>query len=263
MALKNIKLSEADQRELKDKLDAWRLQEKKKMQKELTEKYEQMEAQLKEEYAEAKEEYEELVEEIKENMKKVYTQKFTRALKEMYEEIKAEVMVEHTNSAEVKALEEVKAVVYPLLNESTAKRHKNEFKKLAEMYSKTLEDLEHLKGENKKARLLESLSPEVRKVVTKLLGEGTEQEIVEKFAAIKEALKEQAEMNAPALEEEKETTPSKNLFEDNDDDEEEVVVRRSVRESRKPARPQPSKVDQEFKNQLDEQLVLAGLKKVK
>ena len=135
------------------------------------------------------------------------------------------------------------------------------------MYSETIEDLEHLKGENKKAKLLESLSPEIRKVVNKLLGEGTEQQIVEKFAAIKEALKEQAEMNAPSLEEE-EVRPTKKTskkvvtedIEEDKDDEEVVVKRRVVEKKRTPA---PSKADEEFKRQLDEQLVLSGLKKVK
>ena len=47
MALKDLKLTENDQAELKDKLDSWKVSEKKKIEDDLTDKYEQMEAQLK------------------------------------------------------------------------------------------------------------------------------------------------------------------------------------------------------------------------
>jgi len=249
MTLKDIDLNEDQQKALKDKLDAWKLAEKKKLETELTEKYEQMEAQL-------KEEYEDLVEEIKANMKKVYAKRFTSALKEMYEEIKAEVMVESLNTPEAKALDEVKAVVYPLINESTAKRHRDEFAKLAQMYESNLEDFELLKGANKKAQLMESLSPEVRKVVDKLLGEGTEEQIVEKFAAIKTALKE--EVSSKEDETLKEEKPSKTLVEDK---EEEVVAESSIEDEEQ--EPQKESVDPEFEKMLNEQLILAGLRKAR
>src|SRR6056297_638286 len=201
--LSEVKLTEQQQEQFKKKLDAWKMNERKKMENELTEKYELMEAQL-------KDEYEDLVSDIKENMKKVYTKRFTAALKDMYEEIRAEVQAESMQSSESKALEEVKAVVYPLINESTAKRHRNEFAKLAEMYEENVDELERLKGEIKKSKLVESLSPDVRKVVSKLLGEGTEEEIVERFAEIKKTLKENQQMSAPAITED---------YDDDDDDE--------------------------------------------
>ena len=248
--LKDLKLSENEQGELKDKLDSWKAAERKKIENDLTDRYEQMEAQL-------KEEYETLVEEIKENMKKVYTKRFTKALKEMYEEIKAEVMVESLHSPEAKALEEVKATVYPLINEPTARRHKNEFSKLANMYESLLKEFEQLKGANKKSTLVSSLSPDVRKVVDKLIGEGTEEEIVEKFATIKQALKEEvSQPAAPALTERKD---------DDDEPAPEIRVRRSVREQEPVRRPAPvraeSKTSSEFETLLNEQLVLAGIKK--
>ena len=251
MALAGINLTDNDQAELKDKLDAWRLQEKKKIEEELTEKYEQEEARL-------KEEYEELVEEIKDNMKKVYTKRFTKALKEMHSEIRAEILVEQQNSSELKALEEVKALIYPFINEPTARRHKAEFEKLSEMYTESLSELSLLKGANKKASLLESLSPEVRKVVTKLLGEGNEIQIVEKFAAIKEALKEQASTTVVEdvnLEEE--------ILTEETHQEPEVKVERKVRERKPVETHKESKDEKDYKNQLNEQLILAGIKSEK
>ncbi len=258
--LADIKLTESQQSALKEKLDAWKLNEKKKLETELTEKYEIMEANL-------KDEYEDLVANVKENMKRVYTKRFTKALKEMYSEIKAQVMVEHLDSPEVKALEEMKAIIYPLINESTAKRHRDEFSKLAEMYESTLGDLDKLKGEVKKAKLVESLSPDVRKVVTKLLGEGNEEEIVEKFATIKQALKEEASVApaAPVMNESVEDDYEDDYdYEDDEEEEEddepevEVRPRRSVeREQRR----EESKGNAEFENMLNEQLILAGLKK--
>jgi len=255
MALKDIKLTESDQAELKDKLDAWKAAERKKIEDDLTDKYDQMEAQL-------KDEYETLVEEIKENMKKVYTQRFTKALKEMYEEIKSSVMVESLHSPEAKALEEVKAVVYPLINEPTAKRHRNEFAKLASMYESLVKEYELLKGANKKAALIGSLSPEVRKVVDKMIGEGTEEQIVEKFATIKQALKEEVATNAAA-------SMNEDIDFDSHDAEEhaaeEITIRRSVKENKpepkKPAVKAENKSSGEFEKMLNEQLVLAGIKK--
>lgn len=256
MSLKDINLTEEQQAELQKKLDSWKLNETKKIEEKYTEKYEQMEADL-------KEEYEELVAEIKENMKKVYTKRFNKALKEMYNEIKAEVMVESLNSPEAKALEEVKATVYPLINEATAKRHRDEFAKLAEMYESLLEDFELLKGANKKAQLVESLSPEVRKVVVKLLGEGNEEEIVERFAEIKKALKEEVSHDEETLDEDIDDT-----YEDDDNDEEEIVIRRNIEEDEDEDdgfeslnESSSDDDDDEFKRDLNEQLYLAGLRK--
>lgn len=257
MTLKEINLTDEQQKELKDKLDAWKLTERNKIEETLTEKYEQMEAEL-------KEQYEDLVEEIKGNMKKVYSKRFTTALKEMHEQIKAEVMVESLNSPETKALEEVKAVVYPLINEPTAKRHRDEFTKLAAMYENNLEEFELLKGANKKAQLLESLSPDIRKVVTKLLGEGNEQEIVEKFAAIKTALKEEVKKEI-VTEDREEPAPRKRVsrvaIENIEEDEEELNVESSIE---KPSYKKPIKEraqDSAFEKMLNEQLILSGLKK--
>lgn len=255
--LQDIKLTEAQQTALKEKLDSWKLNEKKKLETELTEKYEIMEANL-------KDEYEDLVANMKENMKKVYTKRFVKALKEMYNEIKAQVMVEHLDSPEVKALEEMKSIIYPLINESTAKRHRDEFSKLAEMYQETLGDLDKLKGEVKKAKLVESLSPDVRKVVTKLLGEGTEEEIVEKFTTIKQALKEEASRpaapaSAPLKEERLDEEEEDDDYAEEEELKEEVRPRRSVeRETREEL---DEGDDKEFESMLNEQLVLAGLKK--
>lgn len=260
--LADIKLTESQQAQLKQQLDEWKLNERKKLETELTEKYEMMEAEL-------KDEYEGLVANIKENMKKVYTKRFVKALKEMYNEIKAEVMVEHLDSPESKALEEVKATVYPLINESTARRHRDEFEKLAEAYQEAVQNLETLKGEVKKAKLVESLSPDVRKVVTKLLGEGTEEEIVEKFASIKKALKEDTSFQAqskPHLTEDvdydyNEDDDFDEGYDLTEDEEEETMVERDVNEDYEEEIEED--VDPEFEEMLNEQLTLAGLKKAR
>jgi len=255
MTLKDIKLTDAQQAELKDKLDAWKAAEKKKIEEELTERYEQMEAEL-------KEESENLISEVKENLQKVYTKRFSKALKEMYKEIKAEVMVESMKGPEAKALEEVKAIVYPLINESTAKRHKDEFAKLAQMYNELIESHELLKGQLKKAQLLESLSEGTRAVVSKMMGEGSVEEMVEKFTVIKKALKEEAEKEtAPALEE--------NYEDEEDDEEEDVEIRSKIEEEEEEEAPRPALNEDKsakrkaFETTLHEQLALAGLRKAK
>lgn len=257
--LSEVKLTEAQQAQFKKKLDGWKLNERKKMENELTEKYELMEAQL-------KDEYEDLVSEIKENMKKVYTKRFTTALKDMYGEIRAEVKAESMKSSEAAALEEVKAIVYPLINESTAKRHRNEFAKLAEMYEENIHELERLKGEIKKAKLVESLSPDVRKVVSKLLGEGNEEEIVERFAEIKKSLKEQQSYSsAPRLNEDVDDDDDDDEDEDyeEEDEEEEEDYDEEIDASGSIDDDIDEGVDPEFENMLNEQLTLAGIRKSK
>lgn len=254
MALLDINLSESEMAEVKDKLDAWRVAEKKKMEEELTEKFEQMEAEL-------KEHYENLVEEIKENMKKLYTKRFTKALKEMYEEIKAEVIVESLNSPEVKALEDIKAAVFPFINESTARRYKDEFGKLAQMYEGAISELEMAKGAKKKAELMKSLSPEVGKVVDKLLGEGTEEEIVTKFAAIKDALKTQTEETTPPAKPVAESRRPAPAVVTEDDHHEEVAINRQVERETTTEVIAESEEKKEFSKLLNEQLVLAGIRR--
>jgi len=255
MTLKDIKLTEVQQKELKDKLDAWKAAERKKIEEELTERYEQMEAEL-------KEESENIVEEVKANMQKVYSKRFTKALKEMYKEIKAEVMVESMQGPEAKALEEVKAVVYPLINESTAKRHANEFQKLAEMYNSLIESHETLKGSLKKEQLLASLSEGTRTVVSKMIGEGTEEEIVEKFAVIKKALKEEASYsNAQPVNEDYDDDDD----DDDDDIQDDINIRSQIEEDNDSSEiiVEDNSKRKAFESALHEQLALAGLRKAK
>jgi len=255
MTLKDIKLTDVQQEELKDKLDAWKAAEKKKIEEELTERYEQMEAEL-------KEESENLIAEVKDNMQKVYSKRFSKALKEMYREIKAEVMVESMKGPESKALEEVKAIVYPLINESTAKRHRDEFTKLAEMYNGLLEGHELLKGSLKKAQLLESLSEGTRAVVSKMIGEGTQEEIVDKFAVIKKALKEEASKESYV----EESFDTNDYNDDNDNEiEQDYEIRSKIDEDFE--EPKVIREDngkrKAFEKALHEQLALAGLRRTK
>jgi G:T/U-mismatch repair DNA glycosylase len=261
--LSDINLTETQQEELKTKLDSWKIAETKRIEAELTEKYEQLEASL-------REEDEHLVEEVKENLKKVYSKRFSKALKEMYEQIKAEVMIENLEAPEVKALESIKTTIYPFVNEASAKRHKDEFKKLSEMYIAVNEELELLKGENKKSKLMESLSPDVRKVVDKLIGEGTREQIVERFASIKQALKE--EVSLPETNEERESEPARRpakqpINEDFDDDfGSEIVVQRKAalhEEREEKVVASKTKENVEFEKQLNEQLILAGIKDIR
>jgi len=212
MGLENIELTPEEQEELKEQLNAWKQSVINKVEEELTEKYEQLEAAL-------KEEYELKVEEIRDKMKKVFTKRFVNALKEMYEQIKAEVLAESYDSPEIRVLEEIKALVYPLINGSEAERYANEFVKMAEMNEELQEELEYIKGQKKLMELTEGLSPEVKKVVVSLVGEGTEEEVVERFAAIKQALEEAKKSEDDEDEEDKDFDELD--LEDEDEDEEE------------------------------------------
>lgn len=138
------------------------------------------------------------------------------------------------------------------------------------MYEENIDELEKLKGEIKKSKLVESLSPDVRKVVSKLLGEGTEEEIVERFAEIKKTLKENQKVSGPALNEADDDDDDDDYYdeedvdddyeaEDDDDDDydDEIDASSSIEDD------VDEDVDPEFENMLNEQLVLAGIKKQK
>jgi len=281
MGLENIELTPEQQEELREQLMAWKQGVIDKVEEELTDKYEELESALKEEY-EAK------VEEIKEKMKRVFTKRFVNALKEMYEQIKAEVLAESYDSPEIRVLEEIKALVYPLIDGSEAQRYASEFAKMAEMNEELAEELEYTKGQKKLMELTSDLSPDVKKVVISLIGEGTEEEIVERFAAIKASLmeakkQEEDEEDLEDLdlgdEEEDEEKPKpkkkskkKNKEEDEEDEEEEEeeeeeenedIEIRSATGDIEPIEEEEEAARKEFQQQLQEMLELAGVSKKK
>lgn len=181
MSLENIDLTPEETQELREQLESWKEGVINKVEEELTSKYEEMESAL-------KEEYESLVQDIREKMKRVYTKRFVTALKEMYEQIKAEVLAESFDSPEMRVLDEIKTLVYPLIKGSEGERYASEFAKMAEMNEELSEELELTKGQKKLMELTEGLSEDVKRVVVALVGDGTEEEVVERYAAIKEAL---------------------------------------------------------------------------
>jgi len=275
MGLENIELTPEEQEELKEQLNAWKQSVINKVEEELTEKYEELEAAL-------KEEYELKVEEIRDKMKKVFTKRFVNALKEMYEQIKAEVLAESYDSPEMRVLEEIKALVYPLINGSEAERYANEFVRMAEMNEELQEELEYIKGQKKLMELTEGLSPEVKKVVVSLVGEGTEEEIVERFAAIKQALEEakkdeededidELDLEDEEEEEEEEKPKKKEKKKDKDEEEEEEVEEEKEEEEEIQIKSKTGEIvtetdeeDEErkkFQEELNEMLRLAGIKK--
>ncbi len=234
MALENIELSDKEQKELREQLESWKQGVIDKVEEDLTTKYEEMESSLKEEYTA-------LVGDIREKMKKVFTKRFVTALKEMYDQIKAEVLAESYDSPDMRILEEIKTLVYPLINGSEAERYTSEFSKLAEMNEELNEELEVTKGQKKLMELTDTLSPEVKKVVMTLIGEGTEEDIVEKFAAIKEALAEAKDDDEegefsfdeePEEEEEKGKKPKKADF-DTDEEYEEALEKWEKKKKKK------------------------------
>ena len=280
MGLENIELRPEQQEELREQLMTWKQGVIDKVEEELTTKYEELESAL-------KEEYESKVEEIREKMKRVFTKRFVTALKEMYEQIKAEVLAESYDSPEIRVLEEIKALVYPLIDGSEAQRYASEFAKMAEMNEELTEELEYIKGQKKLMELTADLSPEVKKVVVSLIGEGTEEEVVERFAAIKaslmEAKKKEEEESEEDLddldlepeeeeEEEEEKTKKKKKSKKKEDEEDEEEEEEEEEENEdimiqsktgvvNPLDEEEDEVKKEFQQQLQEMLELAGVAK--
>jgi hypothetical protein len=130
------------------------------------------------------------------------------------------------------------------------------------MYNELLESHEMLKGSLKKAQLLESLSEGTRAVVSKMIGEGTVEQVVDKFTVIKKALKEEAAQET--------TTTVNEDFDDEDFDDdirEDVEIRSRINEDLEDDDSDQIVEDnlkkKVFEKTLHEQLALAGLRKVK
>ena len=138
-----------------------------------------------------KQEQVELVEEIKTKMQKVMVKRFTSALKEMYDELKVEARKDVLNDPRILALESIKSVVFPLMDETVTKGYVDELQKALQMIESKEDENDKLKARLKLKEITSTLSPVVAEAVEAFVGEATtEEDVVEKYSKLKNLVKE-------------------------------------------------------------------------
>lgn len=131
-----------------------------------------------------------LSKEYESNLKEKYSAKLVEAVEEIKDHMRAEIISEmQNNDPSINALNEIKNIVAPLvLNEE--KEYSNQIAILTEKIHELENESKFYKGSERLQELVSDYSPKMQRLLKKLIGEGTEEEIVEKFYNIIEELKE-------------------------------------------------------------------------
>lgn len=193
--LENIELNEQQVKAFNKELNNWKAKKEKelaeKVRSEIKTEYDVKLREVKEEKEQFKKQQEELVEQIKSKMQQVMVKRFTGALKEMYDEMKVEARKEAMNDPRLRALEEVKNVVYPLMDETVTKGYVDELSNALKMVESKEEENDKLKAKLKLKEIVSTLSPSVAEAVETFIGEASsEEEVVEKYSKLKNLVSE-------------------------------------------------------------------------
>jgi len=299
--LADIELTDKQVKAFNEELNAWKEKQKSQLADEVKSELEKTKSELQTEYqVKVKEMQEEkaafeqsqeaLVEEIKGKMQKVMVKRFTEAIKSIYDELKVEARRDVLNDPRILALEHVKEVVYPLMDETVTKGYVDELAAALRMNESKDDEIDRLKAMLKLKSITATLSPTVAEAVEAFIGEAaSEEEVVEKYARLKklvgetaeaddidEAKKkeddedEEAEMDMDDEEEEEEEEEEeggkkKRKRKSDDEDEEEEEEEEEDMEEELEIRPtvhlrNRDKKDEDFDATLVEQLRLAGIK---
>lgn len=193
--LAEIELSEKQVRAFNEELANWKnnkaAQLEEQIGSELQTEYEVKVRELKEEKAQFKLQQEQLVEEIKGKMQQVMVKRFTGAVKEMYDQLKVEARKDALNDPRITALDEIKNVVFPLMDETVTKGYVDELANALKMVESREDEIDRLKARLKLKDITSTLSPTVAEAVEAFIGDPmSEEEVVEKYAKLKNLVKE-------------------------------------------------------------------------
>lgn len=207
LSLLNEELDDASAKYITESIQNW----KESVMAQLQEEVERAKADKLEELEEANLRYrEELAEE--------YSDKFTTALAELKESVKADATASVLkNNPELKILEQIKDLVAPLLNEDFRENtYSDTIARLAEENEALKRNQEILEGAQTLTELLSGYSEKTQKLVLSLIKEGNSEEVTEQFYNIMESLQEVFGEE----EDDEEETDDKKKDEDEDEDEE-------------------------------------------
>lgn len=195
--LAEIELTEKQVRAFNEELANWKnnkaAQLEEQIRSELQTEYEVKVRELKEQKEQFKLQQEQLVEEIKGKMQQVMVKRFTSAVKEMYDQLKVEARKDALNDPRITALDEIKNVVFPLMDETVTKGYVDELANALKMVESREDEIDRLKARLKLKDITSTLSPTVAEAVEAFIGDPmSEEEVVEKYAKLKNLVKESA-----------------------------------------------------------------------
>ena len=153
-------------------------------------------AQLQEEVERAKadklEELEQANLKYREELAEEYSDKFTTALSELKESVKADATASVLkNNPELKILEQIKDLVAPLLNEEYRNdAYSNTIAQLAEENEALRREQEIMEGAQTLSELLAPYADKTQKLVLSMIKEGSPEEVTEQFYTIMESLQD-------------------------------------------------------------------------
>ena len=231
--LSEIELNERQVKAFNEELNRWK--EKKTTQiaeevkTQLQAEFDVKTREAEEEKENFKREQEDLVEEIKTKMQKVMVKRFTSALQSMYEELKVEARKDVLGDPRIVALEEIKNVVYPLMDETVTKGYVDELARALQMIESKEDEVDRLKAKLKLKEITSALSPVVAEAVEAFVGDAaSEEEVVEKYSRLKSLVNEatysdiaEAKKKDKDKDEEEEEEPEEEPSEEEEDDSEE------------------------------------------
>lgn len=254
--LAEIELNEKQIKAFNEELNKWKEKKeeeiKENLASELKTEFEVKVRELAEEKANFEKKQTDLVEEIKNKMQKVMVKRFTSALKDMYDELKVEARKDVMNDPRILALEEIKSVVYPLMDETVTKGYVDELATALRVVETKEDENDRLKAKLKLKEITSSLAPVVAEAVEAFIGNAsTEEEVVEKYSKLKnlanEASEDEEEEEEPEEDEEEEDDgkkKSKKAKKGKKDDEEEEPEE-EVDEAKKDDEDEESEEDDE------------------
>jgi len=184
-------------------------------------------AQLEEKNAEVLEaklqELEEMNEQWREEVAEEYSDKFIDALNEMRGEVKANILAEYVDTDPThKVMEEIKRLVAPTINEEYVSNvYLEELITLREQVKEYERAKLLAEGEKVKEELIEGYSDKLKPLLRTLIGEGTAEEVENKFIEIVESLQE--DEDDEDFDEEDEDEEDFDFGEDDDEVEEEDI----------------------------------------
>lgn len=173
------------------------------------------------------EELEEANIEYREELKKEFANKLMTALKEMREEIKAEVLAEMVSSnPELQILESIKELVAPTLTEDfVGNVYAEQIQTLAEENEKLRREIELEEGAETLAELIAPYSEQTQNILLAVIKEGNAEEVTEQFYELIESMEmleaEKEEDDDDEEEEEDDEKDAKKSDDEKDDDDEE------------------------------------------
>lgn len=140
-------------------------------------------------------ELEELTEKYHEEMAEEYSDRFISALSEMREEVKASVVAEFVDTDPThKIMEEIKRLVAPTIDEEYTKNvYLEELLTLRDQVNEYEKEKDLEEGRKTLEELIENYDDKIKPILREFVGEGTSEEVEEKFYKLVTTLNEDDE----------------------------------------------------------------------